>query len=75
MGWFATGWGRELGVVLVKSVHHQLCVVVDVGFLGIEHAQRPTKTLAHRFLGELGLENVLEASASSSGVMVNKSDW
>lgn len=45
----------------MQTVHHQLRVVVYVGFLGIEHAQRPTKTLAHRFLGELGLEDVLEA--------------
>lgn len=45
----------------MQAVHHQLRVVVYKGFLGIKHAQWTPQTFAHCFLGELGLEDVLEA--------------
>ena len=45
----------------MQSIHNQLRVVVYESFVGIEHPQRTTQTFPHRFLGELGLEDVLEA--------------
>ena len=54
------GWVVLL-VILMQAVHHQLRVVVYKGFLGIKHAQWTPQTFAHCFLGELGLEDVLES--------------
>ena len=45
----------------MQPVHHELRVVVREGFLGGEHAQWTTQTFTNCFLGEFGLEDVLEA--------------